>query len=216
MISKDVSRVFILIFIGMIAALWVYTNFDKNAGMIYLFMAIVALLIYNYSAQLFNHGKEMLIGIDDNIGTDILIGLGVGGAFILLFESTSITMGLPPIYPQATTSQLMNVAAAIMIVGVLAPILEEALFRGAGLYIFDLMMPLIPAIIVVGVIFAGFHWVAYGVFLSAAFIGAFLFSSVACILTLKTKSLVSAVIVHSVINIYLLVISGQLLTIGGF
>lgn len=216
MISKDVSRVFILIFVGMIAALWVYTNFDKNAGMIYILMAIVALLIYNYSAQLFNHGKEMLIGIDDNIGTDILIGLGVGGAFVLLFESTSITMGLPPIYPQATTSQLMNVAAAIMIVGVLAPILEEALFRGAGLYIFNLMLPLIPAILVVGVVFAGFHWISYGAALAAAFVGAFLFSTIACILTLKTKSLVPGVITHAIINIYLLIQSEQLLTIGGF
>ena len=74
MISKDASRAIILIFLGIVLALWVYTNFDKGAGEIYIAMGIVTLLAYRYSHELYNHGKEVLIGIDDNIGTDIVIG----------------------------------------------------------------------------------------------------------------------------------------------
>lgn len=216
MIPKNNSRAIVLIFIGMVLALWVYTNFDKNAGEIYLAMGIITLLAYRYSHELYNSGKEILIGIDDNIGTDILIGIAIGGGFVLLFESTSITMGLPPFYPQVTSGQIVSVIAAIVIVGGLAPILEEPLLRGAVLHFTDKLMPIIPAIVVTGVVFAMFHWVVYGSALVAAFVGAFLFSTVACIVSIRTKSLVSAVVTHAIINLYLLIQSEQLLTIGGF
>lgn len=215
MIPKDTSRVIILIFVGLISALWVYINFDQQAGMIYLAMAGVTLLIYKYSADLFNGGKAILYGIDDNIGTDILWGLAAGGIFIFIVESTSITMGLPPIYPQATAAQIVNILGALVIVGVLASILEEALFRGAVLYITDTMMPIIPAVVVTGVSFAMFHWVAYGANVVPAFVGAFLFSTIACMIVLKTKSLIPGVIMHSMVNVYLLISSEQLLVIGG-
>ena len=216
MISKDASRAIILIFLGIVLALWVYTNFDKGAGEIYIAMGIVTLLAYRYSHELYNNSKEALIGIDDNIGTDIVIGAVVGGLFIFMFESTSITMGLPPIYPQATSSQIANVVAAVAIVGGLAPILEEGLFRGGLYHVLNKIMGVIPAIVVTGVAFALFHWQAYGAALAAAFVGAFLFSTVACIMAIKTRSLIPAVVTHAIINIYLLIQSEQLLTIGGF
>lgn len=216
MISKDASRAIILIFLGIVLALWVYTNFDKGAGEIYIAMGIVTLLAYRYSHELYNNGKSTLIGIDDNIGTDIAIGAVVGGLFVFMFESTSITMGLPPIYPQATSSQIANVVAAVAIVGGLAPILEEGLFRGGLYHVLSKIMGVIPAIVVTGVAFALFHWQAYGAALGAAFVGAFLFSTVACIMSIKTRSLIPAIVTHMIINIYLLIQSEQLLTIGGF
>jgi hypothetical protein len=53
----EYTRVFIILVVGMITALWIQTNYQFNTGMIYLSIGVVAFLIYKYTNELFN-GKR--------------------------------------------------------------------------------------------------------------------------------------------------------------
>ena len=161
-----------------------------------------------------------LIGIDDNWPTDALYGFGAGGLFIILQSVSSISIGIPaPIYPQSATmsAYLISVIASMVIIGGLAPAGEEALFRGAFLFLSENLplVSLVDAVVLTGAAFSLFHWKVYGMALQAAFVGAFIFSTLACGLALQTKSLLPGMIMHSMVNLYLYIQSADLLTVGG-
>jgi membrane protease YdiL (CAAX protease family) len=119
--------------------------------------------------------------------------------------SPSITIGFPTL-PQATEGE------RAVIVGVLAPVGEELLFRG---FVLNAALMIIPSAIIMvpaqAVIFAIFHSAAYaGSFslqsvasVSGALIGAGVFGVVAGFLILWRKSLLTPMIVHSMFNLYL-------------
>jgi len=166
--------------------------------------------------------KEMtLIGINTKkIGEDLSIGVGLAVVFIVLNMLSPIaSIGIPRLPMAAEWEQFGTVV-------LLAPLAEEVIFRCVALAVFILIFMAIVkdkwiamalAIVVVSVIFSVFHYTAYGgsfTSMSAAFVGAFSFSVLACIIALWRKSLVSPIILHSLFNTYLYISLYKLLTIG--
>ena len=133
---------------------------------------------------------------------DVLIGVGLGILFILANQiSPSISIGIPSV-PLGVTETNQN-----LIIGGIAPILEEIGFRGVlmgALLIMGLSFGL-AALLQAGA-FMIFHLVAYGASLSAsgAFLGAFVFGIAMVYLVRWRNNLLPAIIVHSIFNIYLL------------
>jgi membrane protease YdiL (CAAX protease family) len=160
--------------------------------------------------------RVKLVGIDDNYNQDIFFGLIAGVIFVMMSSVSSISIGIPaPIYPQSALPEVVNMLSSLIVVGVLAPIFEETMFRGAVFFMSRKVTSNIPAIIITSIGFSLFHWTAYGEALAAAFVGAFFFSVVTCMMVLKTKSLIPGMIMHAIVNIYLFIQAGQLFMVGG-
>lgn len=160
-----------------------------------------------------------LMGIDDNYIKDFFIGIAAGAVFIAFSSISSISIGIPaPIYPQsaAMSDYVLSIVASVIVVGVLAPCGEEALFRGSFMFLSDKVLPTVLAVLATGIAFSLFHWRVYGVGLEAAFVGALIFSLASSMLSRETQSLLPSIIMHSMVNVFLLVKSEELLTIGGF
>lgn len=139
-----------------------------------------------------------MIGVGQNWKRDILLGLLFGVIFIAANIFTGISIGLPSLPAQ--------LVGKYGIVSVLAPIFEEAGFRGVLLFLtggFGTFF--IYAINIIA--FALFHYAAYGASLaamSASFIGAGLFAGFAVFTTLRYKSILPAIITHAIFNTFLL------------
>ena len=138
-----------------------------------------------------------LIGIDNNWIQDLLLGLGTGIFFIVLnVLNPAIAIGLPIV-----------IFGKELVIGLLAPIGEEAVFRGmipAGLETFKI--PNAAVAVLSATAFMIFHLVAYGASLEAmngSFIGAFLFGLLTFVLTKYSNSLLPAILTHSIFNLYL-------------
>lgn len=139
-----------------------------------------------------------MIGIGQNWRRDILLGLLFGTIFIVANIFTGISIGLPSLPAQ--------VVGKYGIVSVLAPIFEEAGFRGVLLFLTG-GFGLIPLYLINIITFSLFHYVAYGASLaamSASFIGAGLFAAFAVFVTLRYKSILPAIITHAIFNTFLL------------
>jgi len=139
---------------------------------------------------------------------DIFIGVVVGLAFVLLnILSPSISIGLPSL------GLSISDTARLVVVGLLAPIIEEIVFRGAFFGLFLKLgskvnfSPTLIAGFLTSIVFALYHLTAYGGSIasaSGAFIGAMVFSVMTIILILWRKNLLVAMIPHSIFNVWLL------------
>ena len=56
-IPIEFIRVFILLAIGLVTALWIHVNYDYGAGMTFALIGIVTVVIYKYAHDIFNGGK---------------------------------------------------------------------------------------------------------------------------------------------------------------
>jgi len=167
-----------------------------------------------------NRSKTRLIGIDDNFRYDAGVGFAAGILFIFLNMISSISIGIPaPIYPQSHALPDVAIAliASLAVTVFLAAIAEEIGWRGALFFLWQkLGVSAVPIVVVlVSIAFSLFHWKVYGIGMEAAFVGAFIFSVLACILVLITRSVVPSIVMHGMVNLYLFVTSYQLFTIGG-
>ena len=52
MIPKEYKRVFILLFFAILFSLWIYINYSYTTGGVYIAIAVVALVIYNYAPKI--------------------------------------------------------------------------------------------------------------------------------------------------------------------
>ena len=50
-------RVFILLIIGLVLALWINVNYDYEVGVTFALIGAVTLIIYRYAYDIFNGGK---------------------------------------------------------------------------------------------------------------------------------------------------------------
>lgn len=134
---------------------------------------------------------------------DLAIGFLVGIGFILLnMLSPTIAIGLPSLGLSVSDT------ARLIVIGLLAPVIEEIVFRGAflGLFRMFIVSPIIYTIFP-ALVFSVYHLTAYGGSIasaSGAFLGAMLFAIVATILVLWRGNLLVAIIPHSLFNIFLL------------
>lgn len=154
-----------------------------------------------------------LIGIDDDWKTDTLIGVLIGFGFLLSMTSTGMSIGTP-IKTLSALGQAISFTAGWVVVGVLAPGFEEPLFRGVIMGYLREKTNDVYAIIITAVVFSFFHFAVYGEALQAAFVGAFTFSIIASVLTIKTDSILPATIMHAIVNSYLYFQAYQFYSIG--
>ena len=154
-----------------------------------------------------------LIGIDDNWKQDTIIGVLIGFGFLMTMTSTGMSIGTP-----IKTLSALTVAITFwggwVVVGVLAAGFEEIMFRGVVMGYLREKMNDVVAILLTAGIFSVFHFAAYGAALQAAFIGAFTFSIIASLLTIKTDSILPATIMHGIVNSYLYFQATQMYSIG--
>lgn len=216
-IHPDYVRIILLLIVGIGLASWIQVNYDFQTGAIYIAMMLIAVILYSITDKLPKNGfVAKLYGIDENWRFDAILGAVLGFAFITVMNTTSITMGTPSaIYPLTTFAEKISIISTLVVIGFLAPVGEEPFFRGIFMWFgWQNLKHIILAIIAVGIAFAGFHYQAYGAALPAAYVGAFLFSTIACLVTLRTKSLLPSIIMHSMVNINLYVQAQQLLVVG--
>lgn len=157
-----------------------------------------------------------LYGIDHNWGKDMGIGFLAGLAFIIVFGISGLSMAYPPPLYQQSATAFVNLISGLFVVSILAPIFEEPLFRDVVRFIAEVTTGnKILALLITAFTFSIFHWQVYGEALMAAFVGAFIFSIFATLLTIWTESLLPSVVMHSMVNAWLYVQDQQLLTVAG-
>lgn len=159
----------------------------------------------------------MLLGIDKNWKQDLGWGVLAGLVFIIVNKiSANFSLGLP----QAPMSA--NSVGMFLLVVFAAPVLEEAMFRGVFMWLlqelgsktkFRLLKNIFVIILMVAVMFAAFHYMAYGAGYQTAFVGAFVFGILAGLLAYQTKSLLPPIAMHMMFNGYLYL--AQVVQIGG-
>lgn len=220
-LHKDYERAIMLLIAGIIAALWIQINYDFEAGAIYITMMLISIFVYLIADKLgiVKNGLKpiaTLFGIDKNPVFDTGLGLMVGFLYIGFMSITSVTMaGPPPIYPLTPFAEQISIFSTFLVQSFMAPIGEEALFGGVFLwYVWKTAKFPAVAVVIVSVLFAGFHYTAYGATLPAAYVGAFFFRILMCILIFYTKSILPAVIVHAMVNAHLYIESEELFVVG--
>ncbi len=188
--QKQYQRVVFPLFIAFFLTAWIAVNMNLSAGIIYSSFIIISILAYTLASIL----KFPLIGIGAKWVEETSIGFVLGGiliSFSIFFPQFIIG------YPQATTD-------VFIIVGGVAPVVEEVAFRGVLMNILDKYMPFYFALILSAVFFSIFHWTAYGISMTSAFVGAFIFGLIAGLITKWRRSIIPAIILHATFNIYLL------------
>jgi membrane protease YdiL (CAAX protease family) len=192
-IKGDELRLIVLATIGLMLSLYVYANIPEgdSASLWY-----IALILYWVGVAVFVSGVQ---GIKPTWRVSLAWGGAFGGLFMFM------NMWAPSIFnlPIPVTVE----GARFLIVGIIAPIGEELAFRH-GLYLMILRqrMGFLSAAVINSIIFALFHWVAYGSGeQTAAYVGAFSFSIIACWLTEKRGDIVAATLMHMAVNIFFLV-----------
>jgi membrane protease YdiL (CAAX protease family) len=141
----------------------------------------------------------------DKLG--IISGLATGGLFSAIVGfSPNFAMGLPP----------MALTGGLIVVILVAPILEEFLFRWLiQNFAQNATKMFITAVAIQGAVFALFHWYVYGGLFTnqTPFLGAFVFGcSMPFLIRYNKGNLVPAILAHSLFNFYLA--SRFLLAIG--
>lgn len=193
-VSDDEWRLIALVSVAFIITMFLMAN-EPSAKEASTFYAIMG--IYWVGLAIYVHGSQ---GIGSNWRSNVLFGFVFGGLFVFMhtFNPTIFRLG----YPAGIIE-----SARFWVVGIVAPIMEEVMFR-QGLYLWILRRKLtwIPAAIICSIIFAIFHWAAYGLgSASAAYLGAFTFSILACYVTERTGDCLASSVMHMVVNMFLLI-----------
>lgn len=218
---EDYSRAIMLLIAGLILAAWIQINYSFETGAIYITMMLISIFIYLIADKLgiikgVGGPILTLFGIDKNPVVDSIIGVIGGFLFICAMESTSLTMGLPPpMYPLTSFAEQISIVSDLIVRSVLAPIGEEMFFCGIFLWFTRKNVKYFtPAVIIVSLAFAAFHYTRYGADIPAAYVGAFLFRFIMCYLVYYTNSILPAVIVHAMVNTQLYIKAEELLVVG--
>jgi len=191
--KQDVKRWrYLSIFILIVLAFVVVTTQE------FLRAVIIQTTLMLIAVVLIKKGSNFL-AIDSNYKTDIFVGVVVGVVFIGLVLS-----GLNIVTP--TSAQSIDDTNGVAIDTVGASIVEESFFRGVVMPYLSSVIPNLFVVVLQAVIFASFHIVAYGSVdtMLGAFVGSFIFGSVAGFTAYKTKSLISVMIAHFILNSFII------------
>lgn len=211
--KNEIARVIVLIILTMVVLAWTMINADGFVlpALMYIalgFVSIGWILVFN------KFGKKIhLWAIDRNIGTDFLIGVGIGVAMIVLSLFNVIGSILLPYVPASFTTDAGHVG--VRVIG--AMVIESVFFFMLMIQFLDnkldswgIDLPFSIAVLITAGAFSFFHYTVYtlsggtissvlGSFLSVAFV-TFIWGY-----TMKfTKSILPLVISHGIINFYLL------------
>ena len=203
--TRSRNRAMVLIVFAIFALLWVLINEGKffTASIIYGVMSVFLFLFYlNWN----KFGKPSdLVGIDDNWVTDSFWGFLLAVGFIILGEISPFigTIGIPQVQSIAETF------GRFLIIVIVAPIMEELLFRDVILDFFDrkgVNFPFFVAALISSGLFSLYHLTAYGSSLIDAG-GSFLSAGIAgmgfAYLRKYTNSNIGNIIAHATLNFYI-------------
>lgn len=134
-------------------------------------------------------------------GPDVALGFLLGIVFIYISVlSPAIAFGLP------NFGLSLGDFPRFIVVGILAPLIEEILFRGAILGLLRIWgVNVYLAIVIQAILFSLYHLVAYGGSIadaSGAFLGAALFGTIAGLITYYRMTLTDSIIMHSLFNTF--------------
>jgi len=196
--GKAIAILVIIGLVGVAAGGWILANFEpQRTGTILLGFALGGLIMGALAGPL----KEVLEVNDEAAGPEIT-GSNIGAQFIggfllsivpiILSVFTPLSIGLPELQLS------IGIAVRAIVSIVIAPIVEELFFLTLAIVLYLLIMKftdlkpiaITGTMIVISVLFAGYHWVAYGAtfLVGGAFIGAAVFR----FLTLMIVIIVSA------------------------
>lgn len=153
-----------------------------------------------------------ILGIDKNFIADSFKGLLIGLVIVFLGKIFSFVgaIGIP-----LNLAIGLDDLGRILVIGFIAPVVEEIFFRQFVLSFFDdkleknfnIKIPFIFSAIITGVIFAIFHLAAYGGSLSAAGGSFFSASLIGVLFAYQVKwfkSIIPSIITHMVLNLSIL------------
>lgn len=216
-IHKNYVRLIMLLIPYLLVASWIQINYESATGAVYIAMGLIALIFYSLIETLgFKDLIDKLFGIDENWPLDTVIGVVTGLLIIVAMEVSFVTMGYPSaIYPQTALAEKVTLFSTFLVIAFLAAVGEEIIFRGIfAWFAWHSLKYYTVAIILSSVAFAAFHYQAYGAYLPAAYVGAFLIGILLSMIAQQTKSLLPCIIIHSIINTHLFIQAEQLLVIG--
>lgn len=198
------SAIFAVLF-----SLWLVTNgADPKAYWVYSGLLLFALVIRFMTKS---RSAEAFPLFSDNPWLDI--GIGIVGGLVWIFTILKTPFGIMPLPPLPATMMATS-GIGFLVVVFLAPF-EEFPFRSALLAtvqeIFGGLGELasvVLALFIQALAFAVFHWMVYlqGE-LSSALIASFIFALYVGIIALYRKSILSAMIIHAIVNFA--IIGGQ-------
>lgn len=144
------------------------------------------------------------------IGVLLVLPLIVGN----VFAPDVVVLGLPGqlLDAQGSPFCVFDPFACIFISSVVAPLVEEFIFRVVFYMFLTRLMPRALAVIVQATAFAFFHFQFYGAGAQGLFTGAFLFGIIAQILTIAV-GFPAAAVLHAGFNFFL---SASQFIVGGF
>lgn len=145
--------------------------------------------------------KLQMIGIGRNVKKNFVIGLAAGLLFISVAAIANLRMLMPML--DSNVVGFFTFISAIIVVGFVAPALEEPLMAVVLHISRSVVSSIAIAILITAFVFAAFHMEVYGVSNIDFFIGAFVFRVIASIIMIKTECQLPAMVMHSVANIYL-------------
>jgi len=208
--KKDINKIIVLIVITIVLLSWALVNADGFILPAFMYIVLGGLSIAGY--LLFNKigTKSYIFGVDRNMGTDFLIGLGFGLGFILLQTFNIIGSILVPYIP----ASLVQESGRIIIIVIGAMVIETTFFLGLGVPFVDEKLkdfgidpPFLVALFIVSFFVATvFHATSYGQVGATAgsYISAGIFFFFSGLVMYKTKSLLPLIISHGMINFYIL------------
>ncbi|MBU1235063.1 MAG: CPBP family intramembrane metalloprotease [Proteobacteria bacterium] len=151
-----------------------------------------------------------LLGVDSNWITDIIIGTTSALALLLL---SVISPGIATIGIPSVSASISGIGKGIIII-ILAPIFETILFQGFinDFFYSKLSLDKFKGIgyfisaIIASLLFSSFHATAYTSLsaMGGSFVSAFLVAVVFQYSSKWTNSLITPVIMHSILNFYIL------------
>ncbi len=140
-----------------------------------------------------------MIGISGSWKDDMAFGAIIGLLFITMniVIPNVMVIGIPE-------TMSLALQAGLVIVVVVAPLVEEPLFRSITFGILDKATGnRVLAIFGQAMAFSLYHWRVYGMGLQTAFVGAFVFALLAQLVTIERKSIVPAIFMHMLFNLFL-------------
>jgi len=212
---RRISRLSAAIFLlAVLITMWYAINADFNTGATATLAAVVIMIVAHEGGYTKDHAARTLYAIDANWTTDLPVAAGIGALYIGLISMVpSIAMTVPSPDMLSGWSDHSFYAMSIeylTVVCILAPIGEEAVFRGIMLPAYVQILggnpdritgTTIGVAVVFSIAFSLYHWVAYGAaFMEGAFVGAFIFGMLMCGVAWYQKSIIGCILIHAMTN----------------
>lgn len=206
-----------ILLIVLTVTLWYAINQNFTTGAVYTLLAIVIMAASHEAGFTKDGATRMLYGIDENWETDLPMAAGIGILYIALISmvpSISMTVPSPDTLSGWTDHTFFATSAEyLVVVCILAPISEEAVFRGIMLPGYTEILggtakkvteSTVGIAIASSIAFSLFHWTAYGAeFMEGAFVGAFIFGVMMCVVAYHQKSIIGCILIHAMTNAWI-------------